>query len=44
MLYDNKAGTELSAEEGLALLKQQVASVGREIVVGRGDHRDYRKE
>ena len=38
MLYDNKAGTDLSAEESLALLKAQVASIGYELVVGRGDH------
>jgi biotin synthase len=44
MLYDNKAGTELSAAEGLALLKNQVESVGREIVVGRGDHKAFRKD
>ena len=44
MLYDNKAGTELSAAEGLALLRKQVESVGKQIVVGRGDHKDYRKD
>ena len=44
MLYDNKAGAELSAAEGLDLLKNQVESVGREIVVGRGDHKAFRKD
>lgn len=41
MLYDNKSGTELSAEESLNLLKKQMESIGREVVVGRGDHKDY---
>ena len=37
MLYDNKAGTELTAAEGIALLRQQMASIGYEVAVGRGD-------
>ena len=44
MLYDNKAGTELSAEESLNLLKKQMESIGREVVVGRGDHKQYGKD
>ena len=44
MLYDNKAGINLSAEESLALLKKQVESAGYEIIVGRGDHKNYAKE
>lgn len=40
MLYNNKSGMELSAEESLNLLKQQMESIGREVVIGRGDHRD----
>lgn len=43
MLYDNKSGTELNAEASLDLLKQQMESIGREVVVGRGDHRDYER-
>ena len=41
MLYDNKAGTELTAAQGVALLRQQMARIGYEVAVGRGD---YRKE
>ena len=37
MLYDNKAGTDLTAAQGVALLRQQMASIGYEVVVGRGD-------
>ena len=37
MLYDNKAGTTLTAAEGIALLRQQMASIGYEVAVGRGD-------
>ena len=44
MLYDNKSGTELSAEESLNLLKKQMKSIGREVVVGRGDHKKYGKD
>lgn len=44
MLYNNKSGTELSAEESLLLLKKQMESVGREMVVGRGDHPSYERK
>lgn len=38
MLYDNKAGTELTAAQGVALLRQQMARIGYEVAVGRGDY------
>ena len=38
MLYDNKAGTGLTAEEGIALLGRQMEQIGYEVVVGRGDY------
>ena len=41
MLYDNKAGTDLTAAEGIALLRRQMEEIGYEVVVGRGD---FRKE
>lgn len=44
VLYDNKAGTELSAEDSLNLLKKQMESIGREVVTERGDHKQYRKD
>ena len=37
MLYDNKAGTDLTAAEGIALLRRQMEEIGCEIVIGRGD-------
>ena len=37
MLYDNKAGTDLTAAEGIAILRQQMEEIGYEVVVGRGD-------
>ena len=37
MLYDNKAGTELTAAQGVALLRQQMEAIGYEVAVGRGD-------
>lgn len=37
MLYDNKAGTGLTAAEGIAILRQQMEEIGYEVVVGRGD-------
>lgn len=43
MLYDNKSGTEFSAEESLNLLKKQMESIGRTVMVGRGDHKDYER-
>ncbi len=38
MLYNNKLGTSLSADQGIGLLKAAVGSMGCQIVVGRGDH------
>ena len=40
MLYDNKAGTNLSAKEGIALLREQMERIGYEVVVGRGDYEE----
>lgn len=37
MLYDNKAGTDLTAAEGIAILRRQMDEIGYEVVVGRGD-------
>ena len=37
MLYDNKAGTDLTAAQGIALLRQQMQEIGYDVVVGRGD-------
>lgn len=37
MLYDNKAGTDLTAQQGIALLRRQMAEIGYEVVIGRGD-------
>lgn len=37
MLYDKKAGTDITAAEGIALLKQQMEEIGYEVVVSRGD-------
>jgi len=39
MLYDNKAGTEMSAEESLNQLRIQVGDIGYEMVSDRGDYR-----
>ena len=39
MLYDEKAGTEISAAEGIALLSKQMEEIGYEVKVGRGDAR-----
>ena len=44
MLYDNKAGTNLSAREGIALLRRQMEEIGYEIVVGRGDYEEERSK
>ena len=41
MLYDNKADTDLTAAEGVALLRRQMDTIGYQVVVGRGD---YQKE
>lgn len=37
MLYDNKAGAEISAAEGVALLRGQMEQIGYQVVVDRGD-------
>ena len=37
MLYDKKAGTDISAAEGIALLTAQMEEIGYHAVVGRGD-------
>lgn len=37
MLYDEKAGTDISAAEGIALLRHQMEEIGYEVIVGRGD-------
>lgn len=37
MLYDEKAGTDITAAEGIALLKRQMEEIGYEVEVGRGD-------
>ncbi len=37
MLYDEKAGTDITAAEGIAMLKKQMEEIGYEVVVGRGD-------
>ena len=39
MLYDNKAGTDISAQQGIAILRQQMEEIGYEVVVGKGDFR-----
>ena len=38
MLYDEKAGTDTTAAEGVALLRRQMEEIGYEAVVSRGDH------
>ena len=40
MLYDNKAGTDLTAAEGIALLRRQMEAIGYEVVIGRGDYQE----
>lgn len=37
MLYDNKAGTDITAAQGISLLRQQMEEIGYTVVVGRGD-------
>ncbi len=39
MLYDGKAGTDMSAEAGIRALCQQMEEIGYEVVIGRGDFR-----
>ena len=41
MLYDNKAGIDMSAAAGIAALTQQMEEIGYEVVVGRGDFRKH---
>ncbi len=43
MLYNDKLGIELSAEESLQILKKQMDEIGKTVVTGRGDHRDFVK-
>ena len=38
MLYDNKAGTGMTAAEGIALLRKQMEEIGCKVVIGRGDY------
>ena len=40
MLYDNKAGTGLTPAQGVALLREQMARIGYEVAIGRGDYRE----
>lgn len=37
MLYDNKSGTDLTAAQGIDLLRRQMEQIGYQVVVGRGD-------
>lgn len=37
MLYDEKAGTSMTAAEGIALLREQMEEIGYEVIVDRGD-------
>ena len=41
MLYDNKAGTNLTAKEGIRVVSEEMKEIGYEMVIGRGD---FRKE
>ena len=41
MLYDNKAGTDMSAAAGIETLRRQMEEIGYEVVVGRGDFRKH---
>ncbi len=43
MLYDNKAGTGLTALESLEFLKRQMAEIGYTVAQGRGDHPNFMK-
>ncbi len=44
LLYDNKAGTETDAENGLRLLKEQMEAIGKQVVIGRGDYTESVQE
>lgn len=37
MLYDNKAGTNLTAKEGIRIVREEMKEIGYEMVIGRGD-------
>lgn len=37
MLYDNKAGTNLTAKEGIRIVQNEMEEIGYEMVIGRGD-------
>ena len=39
MLYDNKAGTDISAQQGIAILRKQMEEIGYDVVIGKGDFR-----
>ena len=39
MLYDNKSGTDVTAKEGIELLRRQMEEIGYEVIVGKGDFR-----
>ena len=39
MLYDNKAGTNLTAKEGIRIVREEMEEIGYNVVVGRGDFR-----
>ena len=38
MLYDNKAGTGMTAQQSVDLLRSQMARIGYEVAIGRGDY------
>lgn len=40
MLYDNKAGTGLTAQQSVDLLRSQMSRIGYELAVGRGDYQE----
>ena len=37
MLYDGKAGTDMSAEAGIKTLRAQMEEIGYEVAVSKGD-------
>ena len=37
MLYDGKVGTDLSAETGIRMLREQMEEIGYEVIISRGD-------
>lgn len=39
MLYDNKAGTNLTAKEGIRIVREEMKEIGYHVVIGRGDFR-----